>query len=219
MGRLREKVPVLRQALAGRFGPHHQYLVPHILATIDYLDGAIADLDTQIAERVRPCEEAVERLDEIPGVGRRVAETVIAEVGATVDCFPTAQHLASWAGLCPGNHESAGKRLSGKTRKGNAPLRRGLVQAAHAAGRARRTYLGAQYRRLAGRRGRKRAAVAVAHSILVIAYHLLANQTSYADLGPNFFERRKTDDTEQQLIRKLERLGNKVTIEKINKVA
>lgn len=219
VGRLREKVPELQQALAGRFGAHHQYLVPHILATIDYLDGAIADLDTQIAERERPFEEVVERLDEIPGVGRRAAETVIAEVGATVDRFPSAQHLASWAGLCPGNHESAGKRLSGKTRKGNAPLRRGLVQAAHAAGRSRNTYLGALYRRLAARRGRKRAAVAVAHAILVIAYHLLANQTSYADLGPDFFERRKTSDTEQQLVRKLERLGYHVTIEKIDKVA
>ena len=108
VGRLREKALVLRQALAGRFGAHHQYLMPHILATIDYLDGAIADLDTQIAERERPFVEAVARLDEIPGVGRRVAETVIAEVGATVDRFPSAQHLASWAGLCPGNHERAG---------------------------------------------------------------------------------------------------------------
>jgi transposase len=219
VGRLRDKLPALQQALAGRFGAHHQYLVPRILATIDYLDSAIADLDTQIAERERPFEDAVERLDEIPGVGRRVAETVIAEVGATVDRFPSAQHLASWAGLCPGNHESAGKRLSGKTRKGNAALRRGLVQAAHAAGRSRRTYLGAQYRRLAARRGKKRAAVAVAHSILVIAYHLLANQTSYADLGPDFFERRKTDDIEQQLVRKLERLGNEVTLKKVSKVA
>lgn len=219
VGRLRDKLPALQQALAGRFGEHHQYLVPRILATIDYLDGALADLDTQIAERERPFEEAVERLDEIPGVGRRVAETVIAEVGATVDRFPSAQHLASWAGLCPGNHESAGKRLSGKTRKGNAALRRGLVQAAHAAGRSRRTYLGAQYRRLAARRGRKHAAVAVAHSILVIAYHLLARDTRYTDLGPDFFERRTPESTEQQLVRKLERLGNEVTLKKVNKVA
>lgn len=215
VGRLRDKLPALEQALAGRFGAHHQYLVPRILMTIDHLDGAIADLDTRIAECERPFADAVERLDEIPGVGRRVAETMIAEVGATVDRFPTAQHLASWAGLCPGNHESAGKRLSGKTRKGNAALRRGLVQAAHAAGRARKTYLGAQYRRLAARRGKKRAAVAVAHSILVIAYHLLAHQTAYQDLGSDFFERRSPASVEQQLVRKLERLGNKVTLEKV----
>jgi transposase len=215
VGRLRDKLPALQQALAGRFGAHHQYLVPHILATIDYLDGAIADLDARIEECERPFGQAVERLDEIPGVGRRVAETVIAEVGATVDRFPTAQHLASWAGLCPGNHESAGKRLSGKTRKGNAALRRGLVQAAHAAGRGRRTYLGAQYRRLAARRGKKRAAVAVAHSILVIAYHLLARHTRFTDLGPDFFECRKPDHAEQQLVRKLERLGYHVTLNKV----
>ena len=215
VGRLRDKLPQLEQALVGRFGAHHQYLVPHILATIDYLDSAIADLDARIAECERPFAEAVERLDGIPGVGRRVAETIIAEVGGTVDRFPTAQHLASWAGLCPGNHESGGKRLSGTTRKGNQALRRALVQAAHAAGRARKTYLGAQFRRLAARRGKKRAAVAVAHSILVIAYHLLKRDTSYTDLGPDFFDRRDPELKERRLIRELERLGNKVTIEKV----
>ena len=129
--------------------------------------------------------------------------------------LPLGQDLAPWARLCPGNHESAGKRLSGKIRKGNAPLRRGLVQAAHAAGRSRSTYLGALYRRLAARRGRKRAAVAVVHTILVIAYQLFANKSTYADLGPDFFECRKPDDTEEQLIRKLERLGDNVTLEKV----
>jgi len=215
VGRLRDKIPQLERALVGRFGDHHRYLVPRILAAIDFLDGEIVDLDARIAELERPFAEAVERLDGIPGVGTRVAETIIAEVGATVDRFPSAQHLASWAGLCPGNHESAGKRLGGKTRKGNAPLRRALVQAAHAAGRARQTYLGAQYRRLAARRGKKRAAVAVAHTILVIAYYLLARQTAYTDLGPDYFDRRNTDAIERQLVNRLERLGNKVTIEKI----
>ena len=215
VGRLRDKLPRLERALAGRFSDHHRYLVPRILAAIDFLDGEIADLDARIAELERPFAEAVDRLDGIPGVGRRVAEVVIAEVGATVDGFPSAQHLASWAGLCPGNHESAGKRLSGKTRKGNSPLCRALVQAAHAAGRARQTYLGAQYRRLAARRGKKKAAVAVAHTILVIAYHLLARQTTYTDLGPDYFDRRDTDAIERQLVKRLERLGNKVTIEKV----
>ena len=215
VGRLRDKLPALERALAGRFGEHHRYLVPRILAAIDFLDAEVADLDARIAACARPFADAVERLDEIPGVGRRVAEIVIAEVGATVDRFPTARHLASWAGLCPGNHESAGKRLRGTTRTGNLALRRALVQAAHAAGRARRTYLGAQYGRLAARRGKKKAAVAVAHSLLVIAYHLLARQTAYADLGPDFLDRRSRDATERQLVRRLERLGNKVTLEKV----
>jgi transposase len=215
VGRLRDKLPALERALTGRFGDHHRYLVPRILAAIDFLDAEIADLDARIAERERPFSDAVERLDTIPGVGRRVAETVVAEVGGTVDRFPTARHLASWAGLCPGNHESAGKRLAGTTRKGNLALRRALVQAAHAAGRARRTYLGAQYGRLAGRRGKRRAAVAVAHSILVIAYHLLARQAAYDDLGPEYFDRRSRDATERQLVRRLESLGNKVTLEKV----
>lgn len=215
VGRLRDKIPALERALAGRFGEHHRYLVPRILAAIDFLDQQIADLDARIAELERPFADAVERLDGIPGVGRRVAETVIAEVGGTVDRFPSARHLASWAGLCPGNHESAGKRLGGKTRKGNQPLRRALVQAAHAAGRARQTYPGAQYRRLAARRGKKRAAVAVAHTILVIAYHLLAHHATYTDLGPDFFDRHDTDALERQLVKRLERLGNKVTLEKV----
>lgn len=215
VGRLRDKLVPLERALAGRFGEHHRFLVPRILATIDHLDETILELDLRIVECTRPCAEAVERLDAIPGVGNRVAETLIAEVGATVDRFPSAQHLASWAGLCPGNHESGGKRLSGATRKGNHALRRALVQAAHAAGRSRRSYLSALYRRLAARRGKQKAAVAVAHAILVICYHLLARQTTYQDLGPDFFERRRQEAIEQQLVRKLERLGNKVTIEKV----
>jgi transposase len=215
VGRLRDKLPALERALAGRFGEHHRYLVPRILAAIDFLDGQIVDLDARIAELERPFAEAVERLDAIPGVGRRVAETIIAEIGGTVTRFPSAQHLASRAGVCPGNHESAGKRLGGKTRKGNQPLRRAPVQAAHAAGRARQTYPGAQYRRLAARRGKKRAAVAVAHTILVIAYHLLAGNATYADLGPDHFDRRDADAIERQLVKRLERLGNKVTLEKV----
>ncbi len=214
-GRLRAKLPELERALAGRFGAHHRYLVPRILAAIDFLDAEIADLDERVAELERPFADAVERLDGIPGVGRRVAETIVAEVGGSVARFPSARHLASWAGVCPGNHESAGKRLGGTTRKGNKPLRRALVQAAHAAARARQTYPGAQYRRLAARRGKKRAAVAVAHTILVIAYHLLARHTTYTDLGPDHFDRRDADALEQQLVKRLERLGNKVTLEKV----
>ena len=208
VGRLRDKLPALERALAGRFGDHHRYLVPRILAAIDFLDGEVADLDARIAELERPFAETVERLDAIPGVGRRVAESLVAELGPTVDRFPSDRHLASWAGLCPGNHESGGKRLSGRTRKGNRALRRALVQAAHAAGRARRTYLGAQYRRLAARRGAKRAAVAVAHSILVITYHLLLDPTSsFHELGPDYSDRRNTDATKRRLVARLEHLG------------
>jgi transposase len=135
VGKLRAKLPELERALAGRVGDHHRYLVPRILAAIDFLDGEIADLDARVAELQRPFADAVERVDEIPGVGRRVAEVLLAEVGADVARFPSAKHLASWAGLCPGNHESGGKRLSGRTRTGNRALRRVLVQAAHAAAR------------------------------------------------------------------------------------
>jgi transposase len=214
VGKLRAKLPELERALAGRVGDHHRYLVPRILAAIDFLDGEIADLDARVAELQRPFADAVERVDEIPGVGRRVAEVLLAEVGADVARFPSAKHLASWAGLCPGNHESGGKRLSGRTRKGNRALRRALVQAAHAAGRARRTYLGALYRRLAARRGKQRAAVAVAHAILVIAYHLLTRKTTYADLGPAYLDRRDAAAVERRLVARLEQLGFDVALTK-----
>jgi transposase len=213
VGRLRDKLPRLERALAGRFGAHHRYLVPRILAAIDFLDGEIADLDARVAELERPFAPTVDRLDAIPGVGRRVAESLVAEVGPGVDRFPSARHLASWAGLCPGNHESGGKRLSGRTRRGNRALRRVLVQAAQAAGRSRQTYLGAQYRRLVPRRGKKRAAVAVAHSILVIAYRLLADPTStFHDLGPDYFDRRDADAITRRLVGRLEQLGFTVTL-------
>ena len=214
-GRLRAKIPALERALVGRFGAHQRFLISQQLAHIDYLDEMIARLSAEIAERVRPFEDALTRLDEIPGVGRITAEVIVAELGTDMRRFPTDAHAASWAALCPGHHESAGKRTSGKTRKGNRSLRVALVEAAHAAGRARNTYLSAQYHRFAARRGKKKAAVAVAHSILVIAYHLLKGGGAYHDLGPDFFDRRNHDTLERQLIRRLEALGNKVTIEKV----
>ena len=206
-GRLREKIPQLERALVGRVGPHQRFLVAEQVAHIDYLDAAMARVSAEIAERVRPDEDAITRLDTIPGVGRSVAEALVAEIGADVGRFPTAKYLASWAGMCPGNHESGGKRRSGATRKGSPWLRACLVQAAHAAARTKGTYLAAQYRRLAARRGRAKAAVAVAHSILVIAYHVLLDGTAYGDLGGNYFDQRDRQAVERRLVHRLQGLG------------
>ena len=214
-GRLREKLPALERALTGRFGRHHRFLVARQLAHLDALDALIAEVEAEIEARLRPFEPAVERLDAIPGVGRRIAQVVLAEVGTDLSRFPTAGHLASWAGLCPGNHESGGKRLSGRTRKGNRLLRTVLIEAAKAAGRTA-TYLGAQYRRLAARRGHARAAVAVAHSILIIIYHLLRDPTAtFRDLGLTYFDERDRAATERRAVRRLEALGYRVTLDPI----
>jgi transposase len=211
-GALRAKRAELERALVGSFGPHQRFLVAEHLAQLDHLDETIDRLSREIAERLRPFERTLRQLEDIPGVGRRTAEGLLAEVGPTVGRFPTAAHLASWAGLCPGNHESAGKRLSGRTRKGNPWLRTALVEAAHAAARTKRSYLAAQYRRLAARRGGKRAAVAVAHTILVTAYCLLKHGTVYQDLGPLYFDERDRQHVERRLVRRLEALGHTVTL-------
>jgi transposase len=213
-GRLREKLPELERALTGRVGPHQRFLLAQQLAHIDYLDAAIERVSAELAERLHPFDETLTRLETIPGVGRRVAEIVAAELGLEVARFPSAAHLAAWAGLAPGNHESAGKRLSGKTRKGSPALRTALVEAAQAAARTKDTYLAAQYRRLAPRRGQKRAVVAVAHTILVIIYHLLRDGTTYRDLGATYFDERDRHAVEYRLVRRLEALGNTVTIQR-----
>ncbi|MDP8974653.1 MAG: IS110 family transposase [Actinomycetota bacterium] len=211
-GRLREKLPQLERALVGCVGPHQRFLVAQQLAHIDFLDESLAQVSAEIAERVRPDEEALVRLDTIPGVGRSVAEALVAEIGTDLTRFPSAKHLASWAGLCPGNHESAGKRSSGKTRKGSPWLRACLVQAAHAAARTKGTYLAAQYRRLAARRGRAKAAIAVAHSILIIAYHVLTEGSVYCDLGGNYFDERDRQGVARRLLHRLQDLGFGVTL-------
>jgi transposase len=215
VGKLREKIGDLRRALTGRMGDHQRFLLAQQLAHVDFLDEQITRLDDEVAERTRPCEAAIARLDTIPGVSRRVAEILVAEVGTDLTRFPTAGHLASWAGMCPGNHESAGKRQTGKTRKGSPALRRALVQAAHATARTKSTYLGAQYRRLAARRGSKRAAVAVGHSILVVAFHLLGRASVYHDLGPGYFDERDRDAVRRRLVARLEKLGYAVTTEPV----
>jgi transposase len=212
-GRLRTKIPQLERALAGRVAPHQRFLLAQQLAHLDYLDEAIERVSAEVAERLRPVEAAVERLDTIPGVGRRTAEILLAEIGLDMGRFPTAGHLASWAGMCPGHDESAGKRRSGHTRRGSPWLRQALVEAAQAAGRARGTYLSTQYHRLAARRGKKKAVIAVGHTILIIAYHLLARDHVYEELGSDFFERRDRATIERRSVRRLEALGYRVTLE------
>jgi transposase len=212
-GKLRDKRAALERALSGRMGPHQRFLLAEQLSHIDTLDDAIERVSGEIAERVHPFESEIERLDVIPGVGRRTAEALVAEMGTDMSRFPTAAHLASWAGMCPGNHESAGKPQSGKTRSGNKWLKAALVEAAQAVSRTRGTYLAAQYRRLAARRGKQKATVAVGHSLLVIAYHLLAHGQEYDDLGANYFDERDRQLVQRRLVRRLEDLGYRVNLE------
>ncbi len=206
-GRLREKHAQLVKALEGHVQPHHRFILAELLCQIDSLDETIARFNEQIEVGTRPFEPAIVWLDTIPGIARATAEVIISEMGIDMSRFPSAAHLAAWAGVAPGNHESAGKRLSGKARAGNRALRVALVQAAHAAARTKNTYLSAQYHRLAARRGQKKAILAVAHSILVIAYHLIRRQEPYRELGGDYFDRRRPEATAKRLVKRLAQLG------------
>lgn len=214
-GQLRAKLPQLEQALVGQFGPHQRFLVARQLAHLDFLDEQIAEVSTEIGERLAPFADQLARLDEIPGIGSWTAEVILAEIGTDMRRFPSAAHLASWAGMCPGQRESGGKRGSGKTRKGSKWLRTALVEAAYAASRSKGTYLAARHQRIAARRGRKRAGVAVGHTILVAAYYLLRDGCHYRDLGATFFDDRDRVALERRLVRRLEQLGNTVTVEPV----
>jgi len=214
--RLRAKIAELRLALEGRFGDHHALMLSMHLAHIDHLSAAIERLDAQIDREIAPFAASVRRLSTIPGIGQRTAQVVIAEIGVDMTRFPSAQHLASWAGLCPGNHESAGKRRSTKTPFGNRPLRAGLCEAAWCASRTKNTYLAAQFRRFARRFGKKnenKAIVAVAHTMVVMIWHMLTTETDYVELGADYFDRHgNTQAQTRRLVAQLERLGHTVTL-------
>jgi transposase len=212
-GRLRVKLPALRQALVGDFRPHHALILSHILAHLDYLDDTIGALTEEVERRLVPFAHKAENLATITGVAERVSQVILAELGPDMSRFPSDRHAASWAALCPGNNESAGKRRKGKTRKGNPHLRAALIEAANAAIRSKNTYLRAQYEQVKRRRGHKKATVAVAHSILIAAYHILKDDVPYHDLGGDYFARRADPARiTKRLVAQLDRLGHTVTL-------
>jgi transposase len=211
-GTLRKKRAALAEALTGRVRDHHRVLLKTLLAHVDHLNQAIAELSAEIDQSLEPYAAAMALLCTIAGVKRRAAEVVIAEIGTDMSQFADARHLCSWAGLCPGNDESAGKRRSGRTRNGNRWLRTVLVQAAWAAMRVKGSYFGAQFRRIARRRGEKRAIIAVAHSLLTVIYHVLHDGTIYADLGADYFDRLAPERHARYHLRRLEELGFSVTL-------
>lgn len=213
LGRMRPKIPALADALVGRFAAHHGAVARVILDHIDFLDAAIARLDQEVAARLGPFRAAVDLLQTIPGVGKTVAEVIVSETGADMSRFPSPAHLAAWAGVAPANHESAGKRRPAGTRRGGMWLKRALVEAAKSAKNSRGTYLSAQYRQIAARRGPNRATVAVAHSILVAAWHMLSTGQTYNDLGADYLANRRDPDAEtRRLVKRLEALGHAVNL-------
>jgi len=219
-GRLRAKIPDLRLALDGRLQPHQSFLLQQILAHIDFLDESIEQLEGEIQQRLVPFKEEVSVLESLPVVLQVGAAVVIAEIGTDMSRFPSAKHLASWAGVCPGNKVSGGKRRSSKTTKGNRYLRSVLCQLAWVIARLKEpNYLTAQYHRIARRRGKKRAILAVAHSLLVIIYHLLRDKKPYRDLGADFFDRRDVGRIQRQAVARLEQLGFQVSLASKQEVA
>jgi transposase len=211
-GQLRKKLPELEQALEGRVEEHHRFLLRMQLQRIELVETDLTALDGRITEKLEPYRSQQELLAQIPGVDRVAAATLIAEIGVDMSVFHSAGHLASWAGVCPGNHESAGKKRGGKTRKGNVHLRTALVAAAISSAKKKGSYLKDKYFRLKARRGALRAAVAVAHKILLAAYHMLRTGAAYAELGDAYLDKLAEKRVASNLVRRLERLGYAVTI-------
>jgi transposase len=219
---LKEKKPELRRALVGRLTESQRWVLTELLARYEELELAIRRVDERIDKELAQhpfVKEAVELIDELPGFGTQNSEDVISEIGVDMSAFPSHHHIASWAAVCPGNNESAGKRRSGKTRKGNAYLRTALVQAAWAASHTKNTYLSAQYHRLVRRLGKKKALIAVAHSMLVIIYHILSRKEHFHELGGDYFDRQNRQTLRHHLIHRLESLGLKVTVQELNEAA
>jgi transposase len=210
---LRKKLAALQLALDGHLLPHHRFLLSEMLEELSHVQSSIARLEAEIELQMKPFQKALQAWMSIPGIKHRVGWTLVAEIGPDLEAFPSPDDLASWVGVCPGNNESAGKRKSGKTRKGNRWVRRALCEAAWVAAKAKNSYLSAQFRRLAAARGPKRAVVAVAHTMLTIGYHLLQRGTTYQDLGANYFDQRHTLRTTKRLVKRLEALGHRVTLD------
>jgi transposase len=218
-GRLRKKLPELKKALQGRFRSHHRFMVSEILTHLDFLDESIERVSQEVSSRIVPFSRKVELMDLVPGINQRVAEGVLSEMGVEMSCFPTHRHAASWAGLCPGNNESAGKRKSGRIRKGNQWLRRYLIEASWAAVRKKGTYLSALYYRLVPRRGKKKAIVAVAHALLVMIYHILKDLVPYHEMGSDHFNKLNAAYVQRHHVKRLESLGFKVILEPLTQAA
>jgi transposase len=211
-GRLRQKIPQLYKALQGTVRAHQRLILSRLLADIAACDEQIEALDAEIAQRLAQEQELIERLDQIAGVNRKVAEVMLAELGTDMKRFGCAPRAAAWSGMCPANRQSGGRRYRARSRFGNKHLKSALVEAGRAAGRSQDTYLGAQYRRLAARKGRNRAALAVGHSILTIAYHMIDRGTRFQELGADFFDRRNPERVRDRLVARLEKLGYQVTL-------
>jgi transposase len=211
--KLRQRIPDLQVALYGRVRPHHRFLLKEHFSEWKALSERIKRVEQEIDRCIVPFKDAVTRWKTIPGIDHVTACSLVAELGVNMDQFPTAQHLASWAGICPGHNESGGKRMSGKIRDGNRWLRRSLCQAAWAASRKKDSYLSAQFKRLASRRGIKRALIAVAHSILIIAYFMLKKAQSYKEVGGDYFDRINKVQLQNHLVGRLQRLGLIVTVQ------